>query len=111
MARAGVAAAIAELEAARQPVVAAENTAPALLGRGVLAGLRRLQEIVDTPITEEMMVHDPKRARLIGDMALGIVKLGLQAREGEASVRRDQALAALLEEIAAERNAKVIEGG
>ena len=96
MAREQVEAAIAELEAARLPTPAAENTAPALLGRGVLAGLHRLEEILAVPVTETMMREDPKQARLIGDMALGIVKLGLRAREGDVGVRRDQALAALL---------------
>jgi len=88
---------------ARLPTVSADDTPAALLGRGVLAGLRRLEEIVSVPVDEAMMREQPKVARLIGDIALGVAKLGLRVQEGAMRGQRDADLAALLEEIAAER--------
>lgn len=73
------------------------------LGDAMLEALTRLREIVANPVDQDMLTYEPRKARLIGDMALGVLKLGLQVRESDASVRRDEALAALLEEIAAER--------
>jgi hypothetical protein len=88
---------------ARLPTVSADDTPAALLGRGVLAGLRRLEEIVGVPVDEAMMREQPKMARLIGDTALGVAKPGLRVQEGAMRGQRDAALEALLAEIQAER--------
>ena len=78
------------------------------LSEAMELALTRLQQLISPDVDEELMRYEPKMARLIGDMSLGIMKLGLQARESDASVRRDQALASLLEEIHQERAAKLI---
>lgn len=88
---------------ARLPAVSADDTPAALLGRAVLAGLRRLEEIVSVPVDEATMREQPKMARLIGDTALGVVKLGLRAQEGAMRGQRDADLAALLAEIQANK--------
>ena len=74
---------------ARLPAVSADDFPAALLGRAVLAGLRRLEEIVSVPVDEATMREQPKMARLIGDTALGVVKLGLRAQEGAMRGQRD----------------------
>jgi len=88
---------------ARLPAVAADDSWDALLGRGALAGLHRLAEIVSIPVDEATMRQHPQIARLIGDMARAVTKLGLRAQECAMSGRRDAALAALLAEIQADK--------
>lgn len=73
------------------------GTAEAKLGIAVIQALDRLAEITAVEITPSMLIHEPKTARLIADTALGVVKLGLRAREGEVERRhKESQLRALL---------------
>ena len=95
----------------RSAIVAAKSRIPAvpddfraaLLARVAMAGLHRLEEIVSLPVDEAVMREHPAVARLVGDMALAVTKLGLRAQEGATRGQRDATLAALLAEIKAEK--------
>ena len=52
------------------------------------------------------MREHPAVARLIGDIARAVTKLGLRAQEGATRGQRDADLAALLAEIQAEKAAR-----
>jgi hypothetical protein len=67
--------------------------------------LSRLEEVLSVRVDEEMIREHRKMARLIGDIALGLTKLGPRAPEGAVRSQRDAALAELLAEIQAEKNA------
>ena len=91
---------IDELPAVDKPV---EQMSPAeLLGMTSREGLLRLYELLRRPLDAE----DLKAQRLVGDMALGVNRLLMRAAEGEFRARRDDALARVLEQIAAERAGK-----
>lgn len=79
------------------------GSAAEMLGRAALTGLVRLQEAVDVPLTEDMILGNPKAARLIVDAAAIANRLFMRAAEGEFQRRKSNAIEQLLEEIAAER--------
>ena len=91
---------------------------PEALGRVAYRGLQRIEQILsfDLPVARDEASRDAaleyvKLWRLVGDMAAVANRLLIGAGEGVTSARRDSALASLLEEIKAERAARVIEGG
>jgi hypothetical protein len=95
----------------RSAIVAAESRIPAvpddfraaLLARLAMTGLHRLEEIVSLPVDEAVMREHPAVARLVGDIARAVTKLGLRAPEGATRGQRDADLAALLAEIQADK--------
>jgi hypothetical protein len=99
---------IVELEAALPSDVMTrpigELTPAEALARVSLKGLRRLDEIMTVPVTDQM---DVREKRLIGDMAVAACKMFMRAAEGEFQARKAGALDELLAEI---REAKAKRG-
>ena len=88
---------------ARLSAFTADDPYLALPRRVALTGLHRLEEILSIPVDETIMREHPQVARLVGDMARAVIKLGLRAQAGASRGQRDADLAALLAEIQADK--------
>lgn len=112
-AKATMASAIAGLESVMPTGVMSkpieELTAPEALGRASLSGLYQLVRLIEQPLDvrqkrdHQVLPHELKVQRLVGDMALAANKLFARVAEGELRGRQADALGRLLEEIAAAR--------
>jgi hypothetical protein len=78
-----------------------QMTAPQLLDLGGLESARQLLRIVSQPLDFDNL----RQLRLIGDMALGTLKLNVRVAEDKFRAKKDGALAQLLAEIAEEARA------